>query len=199
MGLFNVFKKREVPSELPSLSLDEPVKSIESQYNSIKPIAEVKEESSKYKPLPVQKIENWNSVELKALTAKSEDDKGFFKELIKDLTNEISSEKLDIEYKEKILGDDIVTQMKSYWERQRPEVFLQNAGKEIKDQLVKKAENLNELEKEWQSAYFSLIAKEEKIRQEEKELKQMLSELIGIYEKSLTHKARKSEKKHAKS
>jgi len=211
MGLFKILKKKVVPNELPSLN----VSNSQSLNNNfllsqegngsknfeVNPFTqeEIKTDNldiqPKYKPLPVQKLVNIEKPQIQSgvlseaekaiLQKETETEKGFFKKLIKDFTHEINSEKLNQRYKEKILSEDIVNQMRGYWENQKPEIFLKNAGSELKQQLLIKAEKLNSLEKEWQNAYFSLIAKEEKIRQEEKELKRMLSELINIYEESL--------------
>jgi hypothetical protein len=202
MGLFNIFKKRGAPTELPSLALPDqlsPLKqnaigasSLERAFAHQLPPMEQAQLNAfpKFKPLPIPGMQPIPAVNTKPLPImeKQTDDKGFFKELIKDLTEEVNSEKLDTKYKEKILADDIVSQMKTYWEQQKPEVFLQNAGGELKAKLIEKADKLNALEKDWQGAYFNLVAKEEKIRQEERELKQMLSELINIYESSLTNR-----------
>ena len=63
-------------------------------------------------------------------------------------------------------------------------VYLQYAYART-NSLLEKTDKLHHLEKDWQEIYLGLIKKEEEIRKEEKELKDSLSEFIGVYKKSL--------------
>ena len=49
---------------------------------------------------------------------------------------------------------------------------------------MERTEKLHKLEQEWQQIYFDLIAKEEEIRKEERELKGTVSEFITAFKES---------------
>lgn len=114
----------------------------------------------------------------------TQDEEGFFKDLMKNITSDLSNiDHIDSLYKKKLQGEDIVQQMRNYWEKQKPELALRNMNNELVTQLKEKTENLHSLEKEWQQIYLSLIEKEEQMREDEKELKKMLAEFIDNYKK----------------
>ncbi len=197
MGLFKVIKKNKVPDELPSLSINSSApqsnslnmpKTMVSQPVQAQPAQQVKIEESRYKPLPVHKLT------IPEQAKKMEAEEGFFKNLMRELTEEIDTSKIDNFYKSNILSEDIVTQMRNYWENQKPEMLLKSIGNELKQKLIEKTNRLHELEKEWQEAYFDLLAKEGRIRDEEKELKKELSELLELYERSLRETRSKKRK-----
>ena len=179
-----LFKKNKVPQELPALALEE-----------------VQED---LKPLVEQKVNSDNGInnsseskinELKSQTQQKtptafptfeDDEKGFFKEIVKSVTEESEDiDKLDSWYKNKFLPEDVVFQMREYWQKQTPDIIMQNIRGDLKLKLIEKTEKLHQYEKEWQEIYFKLLSKEEEIRNEEKELKESLSEFIDIYKDKL--------------
>ena len=114
---------------------------------------------------------------------------GFFKELIKNMTEEGNDfDKVNSWYNKKFLSEDLVYQMKDYWAKQNPQIILNNLNTELKNKLLSKINKLHQLEKDWRSSYFNLITKEEEIRKEEKELKESLGEFISIYKRNLERK-----------
>jgi len=183
------FKKKEVPEELPNLAVD--VASISPQLDEkqVKNRLEILHESPPIKRLPT--VPSFESNDKKK-TISISDERGYFKELIKNVvegTNDL--DKRDSWYKNKFLPGDIVFQMREYWEKQQSEILLKNVSGDLKIRLVEKTDKLHQLEKEWQEVYFHLLTKEEAIRKEEKDLKDLLSEFINLFKNSA--KRRKSE------
>lgn len=200
MGLFNILKKRDVPKELPSLAMGsstsnslptmnaqpsgssvlDAIKRKREESSAQLPVQKSLQVESKYKPLPVQKIDIPKNT--------NEEERGFFRELMKDLTQEVESERITEISRSKLLSEDIVSQMKEYWHQQKPELLLKSVGGELKQKLLEKTDKLHALEKEWQDSYFEVLTKEDKIRKEESELKKILSDLMDLYQKSLKDK-----------
>jgi len=197
MGLFN---KKSVPEELPDLAVNDipisPTPKESHQEIKSEPIVEprvlqtldpqptpaqppiTQAVNTPSQPTPTPPVENTNSI------TSPEDDQGYFKDLIKSVTEETENlDKIDSWYKDKFLPGDMVFQMREYWEKQQPEILLKNISGELKNKLVGKTNKLHELEKEWQEVYFQLLAKEEAIRKEEKELKESLSEFLGLFKR----------------
>jgi hypothetical protein len=197
----SLFKKKDVPEELPGLAIDEITHKINSSVSL--PLQEEKKLDSAYKPLPkqtapiqqhlpaqpphiAQNAQVTTKDEVKNNPLPSKDDKGFFKDIIKTVTEETDNfDKLDNWYKKEFLPGDLVYQMREYWEKQNPEVIIKNISGDLKDKLMEKTEKLHKLEKEWQEIYFDMLTKEEEIRKEEKELKTVLSDFITIFKNSM--------------
>jgi len=191
-----LFKKKKVPEELPDLAIDE---ISEKEISGNKRADAESGKEKKFKPLPAGSSQSSynsdNSSETPKTSQTGEADKGFFKDVLKAVTEETKNiDKLDLWYKNKFLPQDIVSQMRDYWEKQSPEVILKSIGVDLKDKLMGKIDNLHDLEKEWQEIYFKLIAKEEEIRKEEKELKDSLSEIITLFKKSVGKKDKKDKR-----
>jgi len=124
---------------------------------------------------------------LPTMPSSQENEKGYFKELIQSVTEETQNlDKLESWYKSTFLPGDVVFQMREYWEKQQPEILLKNISGDLKNKLLEKTNKLHELEKDWQEIYFQLLSKEDKIRKEEKELKESLSEFMEIVKRSLS-------------
>lgn len=206
MGLFN--KKSLVPSELPDLAFDANKKSLQEN-NSVKIEStnvvqqEKVAQPQQYKPLPVQASVH----EGKSLQKSSEmkdkikyffsgdEEKGFFKDLLKTMEEETKNlEKLDDWYKQKFTEDDLVTQMRGYWEKNKPQLMLKNMSVQINDKLSQNMEKLHNLEKQWQEIYVQLLQVEEKIRDEEKGIKDVVSEFVKICK---THIPKEKKNKNA--
>ncbi len=183
MGFAKLFKKKRVPEELPSLAIDEAMDKAGKEKTFSEEIKE-----KKYSSLPSSKEISFSSKEeseskekYKRTHGPNEDEGGYFKELIENLTAETKNlDKLDSWYKNKFLPEDIVFQMREYWEKQKPELLLKNIGSDLKNRLLEKTDRLHHLEKEWQEIYLELLSKEEEIRKEEKELKKSISEFINL-------------------
>jgi hypothetical protein len=193
--MFSLFRKKEVPESLPNLAAEEVSLSLKTSEQDIK-----RAETS-YKPLPANDLLIPQLAELQIPTSEQktatenvqdkskwivdEQEKGFFKDLIKSVTEETENlDKLDAWYKNKFLPGDIVYQMREYWERQQPELLMKNVSGELKNKLMEKTNKLHKLESDWQETYFVLLSKEEQIRKEEKELKDALSEFISLFKNS---------------
>lgn len=184
-----LFKKKEVPEELPELAIEELSKKIESSLEEKRP-------EYKFPLLPKQTLQTFSmpqSQELKSPvqplpTIQSqqlsiEKEQGFFRDLIKTVTEGADNlSKLDLWYKNELQGD-IVFKMREYWEKQQPALLLKNISGELKTKLMEKTDKLHKMEKEWQEIYFSLLTKEEQIRKEEKDLKDSLSEFVNMCKK----------------
>lgn len=103
----------------------------------------------------------------------------FFIKLQENLSKEMDNlDKLEDWYNNKLLPKDSLSEMKNYWEKQNSLSIIQAFGKDYQDNITKKINLLQELEKDWQNAYINLIEKEERIKEEEKELKKILAEFI---------------------
>ena len=169
-----LFKKKEVPGELPDLAFEE----ISKKLNVSLPI-ENKPEEKKNDQFSKQ-IFN--------------EEQGYFKNLIKEISQETTDlDKLDSWYKDSFLPSDNVLQMRKYWEKQKPDILSQRFNKDLNNKLLEKTEKLHSLEKEWQKTYFNLLSKEEEIKKEEKELKESLSHFLEFQRQSV-----KKEKKTKK-
>ncbi len=99
-----------------------------------------------------------------------------------------SVERLNAWYENKFLSEDIVTQMKDYWEKQKDSILPKNISDNIRSQLVDSTDKLHSLEKEWQEIYFNLLSKVDEIREEEKNLKQPLGGVLEGYKRFSKHK-----------
>jgi hypothetical protein len=187
MGLGNLFGRKNIPDELPSLAVEGLSKSLN-------------QEMEKYKPLPKLPMRpNLPSVNQPAEAPKTasiqvDEEQGYFKQLVKSVTEETGDlEKLDSWYKNKFLPGDMVFQMREYWEKQQPDLLLKNISGDLKNRLMEKTEYLHKLEKDWQEIYFHLLSKEEEIRKEEKALKESLSEFVELFRKSVAERNKTDE------
>ncbi len=186
-----LFKKREVPEELPGLAFEEMNKNSSAvPVSSLPQLPQLQSNTeTRYKPLQTQSLQesmpNGDSFLKKRGLSGFEDNQGYFKELVKSITEEKQDiGKLDSWYKNKFLPGDVVFQMREYWEKQQPEMLLKNVSGELKNRILEQTNKLHSLEKDWQEIYFSLMAKEEEIRKDEKDLKDSIAEFIGIYKRA---------------
>ncbi len=210
-----LFKKKDVPSELPDLISDEFTGQLKKELDSIKEFSESRESAqSKFvgtqqsnsksvvssskpsaKSLSTDLGSNQNSEfsTIKKFPSLEGDEPSYFKELIKGVMDESGSgdlKKLDSWVKNKSSNGDIVGQMKSYWDKQAPEKILSTFGGETKEKLLSQVEKLHGLEKDWQASYLTLMECEEKIREEEKQLKEALAQFIDLYKRTSKRKHR---------
>ena len=140
----------------------------------------VKEESEEHKiEKPI--TESKSVVESKTVP---ENEKGFFSDLQKNLNEEISDfEEFEEWYKDKFEKRDVIKEMKGYWENQKTASVIKVLGKNFQEKISEKIAKLQELEKTWQGIYFELVEKEEEIKEQELELKDLLSEFVRICKK----------------
>jgi hypothetical protein len=161
MGLF---KKSDVPAELPDIALDEIRKesllsspplqtAVSSSVSnaSLKPVTSpaisVQQASPPLRVVSAQTIEQ--------PVQSTKDESGYFKELVKSVTEGTGDvDSLHSWYNETFMPGDIVFQMREYWERQQPEILLKNISGDLKNKLIDKTNHLHSLEKEWQQIYF---------------------------------------------
>jgi len=172
--VFNLFRKKEVPEELPDLATEKLGKNTELEKDKKLVNQYLKQKSEEPKKPPIsEEIED-----------------SFFNKLQEDINNEIANlNQLENWYKNKFLPQDIVSNMRDYWEKQNSGSVIKVIGRNFKEKITEKTENLQQLEREWQEMYFQLIEKEEEIRKEERELKKVLSEFVELC------KARKKKRK----
>lgn len=198
-------RKKEVPDELPELISEE----IEKESKKDTEGCYVDEDDSDNQDSSGEKEENEQKLNAFVNEKKPENqkkgivdmDRGFFKELEDEIYNELNDleglqDKLDDEFD----PDDILKNMKNYWKKQKQLLLLENTTQEYKQRLSEKISSLKTLENSWQSAYFELIKKEEKIKEEEESLKELLHEFMGVVKnkKDLERKRKKQIERNKK-
>ena len=174
--VFNLFKRKEVPEELPDLATDTFTKSseIEKDKQIVNQYLQEKE------PVPQKEVSR----------VEEEKEDSFFDKLQEDINTEISNlNKLESWYNNKFLPQDIVTEMRNHWEKQKSSDPISVIGRNFREKIKERTSKLQELEREWQSTYFQLVEKEEELRKEEHELKKLLAEFVDLC------KARKKKRK----
>ncbi len=105
----------------------------------------------------------------------------FFDDILNDINGELpDAEKLEDWYEKKFVREDIVSNMKGYWEGNKADIIIQSFGAEYKRDINDKVRALRELEEDWREIYFKLIKKEEEMKKEERELKETVSEFVNL-------------------
>ena len=118
---------------------------------------------------------------------------GFFDKILTDVNEEIEDmDKLGEWYEKKFLRQDVVSNMKGYWEGNKEDILIQSFGTKYKKEINERIKILQKLEGDWRDIYFKLIKKEEEMKKEERELKDTLSEFVGLC------KGRKTDEKKTK-
>lgn len=200
MGFLKLIDKKNVPDELPALITEEIKKKSEETKEQ-----NIKEEISQPKPIPLLENqikqetlpENQAEQEIKDITEQKPEicKDSFFINLQENLNKEMDSlNKLEEWYNTQLLPKDTLSEMKNYWEKQKSNSMIQILGKDFQDKITKKISFLQELEKSWQDTYFDLVEKEEKIKEQERELKKMLAEFIGFCKKRVENEKTKEKK-----
>lgn len=196
--VLNIFKKK-APTELPDLAIGgmqsagvdtRAVDSILNELSRRELFPAGQNNKASFKQLPVQQDRKMNKKLSDERSIKqfieAEDESGFFKDMLKNITSEMNDiNKLDKWYQSRFKGGDIVGQMREYWERQKPELALRSINNELVVNLRDKIERFHALEKEWQEIYMQLMEKESQMREDEKELKESLSEFIDVCKRKL--------------
>ena len=105
----------------------------------------------------------------------------FFDEVLEDINSGIAdTEKLGDWYEKKFMKEDVVGNMKGYWEGNKADIIIKSFGAEYKKQINDKVMSLRELEEDWREVYFRLVKKEEEMKKEERELKEIVSEFVSL-------------------
>jgi len=187
MGLFGLFKKEKAPEALPDLAFDDVPSSKEDTLDNDSALisTHLQQEEKNSSAKTEKSVSSLPSPSLTAPVSKPSSvtmpSKSFFDELQKDITGELDNlERLEEWYEHKFLPQDIVSNMRRYWEGQKANSVLQILGKNFKDRINQKTAELQVLEKEWQNSYFDLIEKEEEIKEHEQDLKLILSEFVEV-------------------
>ncbi len=188
-------KNAPEPENSTDIAQSEPVQLPESQIKQeSKEIAEHKPEIENNPTKGEIQIEKESIPEEKSYSKLLKD--SFFINLQENLNREMDSlNKLEEWYNNKLLPEDTLSEMKNYWEKQKSNSMIQILGKDFQDKITKKIILLQELEKSWQDIYFNLIEKEEKIKEQERELKKMLAEFIGFCKKRVENEKTKEKRK----
>jgi hypothetical protein len=110
--------------------------------------------------------------------------KGFFQDLKSELMSEIKDINLIQKWYDKRFGEKgVVDNMKIYWNKQKEFEDLDSLAEEFKKRISVKVHELQNIERKWQTIYFDLIDKEEKIKFLERDLKKLLNEFVTICKK----------------
>jgi hypothetical protein len=172
-------KKSSVPHELPDLALDS------SNNINPKPVVEKKPVVDASKHItPLSNVTEHEEIK-KQIDEHLGDDfikkAGFFDKILEDVNGEIDDlGKLEDWYEKKFLPQNIVSNMRGYWEGNKADILIQSFGAEYKRKINEKIKALQVLEGDWREIYFKLIKKEEEMKNEERELKETLSEFVDL-------------------
>jgi len=124
---------------------------------------------------------------------KEEDPESFFDKVLEDINGEIADlGKLEQWYKEKFLPQDVVSNMRDYWEGNKADMIIKSFGSEYKEKIQEKIKMLQELEADWREIYFKLVKKEEEMKKEERVLKETLSEFVELCKRRNTNNGKKT-------
>lgn len=105
----------------------------------------------------------------------------FFDKILNDINGEIQDiSNLENWYENKFESEDIVSNMKGYWEGNKADILIQSFGNEYKKKINEDIKELQRLEEDWRVIYFGLIKKEEEMKKVEQELKSNLSEFVDL-------------------
>jgi hypothetical protein len=171
-------RKKNVPEELPDLVIDD-IKHKLSESSDQKLSSNQSFPKSKENQIKEDKIFEEAKVIVRA--NKIDKDKSFFNKLLTDINEEIHDlGKLEGWYNNKFVNNDMVTDMKDFWEDKKHELVIKSIGKGFQDKINTRIESLQNLEKEWQDIYLTLIEKEEELKKEERELKSIVSEFMEM-------------------
>jgi len=175
-----IFKKRnnlEVPKELPRLAIEmlkkrDEISISQQDQKDFEKENKSKEDKEAY-------IEQ-NSNRLMGEDINREE-RSFFQDLLNNIIKETKDiSKVEDWYKRKFVPQDLLYEMRRYWEKQKTGLLFGGIGRRLKRELLHKIAKLQQLEKEWQNRYFSLLDIEEEIRSEEVELKKILGEFAKL-------------------
>ena len=195
------------PSVIPDLpKREEPIR-LEPE-NDVEPeLIEDKEEDSKPKDSFVPKTVDSSDVDLENIKSQiaehsqnDSDTPKFFDKILDDVNSGIQDlGKLEDWYNNKFSSQDIVSNMKGYWEGNKADIIIQSFGAGYKKKISENIKNLQALEEDWRGIYFNLIKKEEEMKSVEQELKSTLAEFVDLCKRRNNEKGEKGEVKEVQS
>lgn len=187
------------PKETGSIQKEASPKIAPATTTSPAPVAKevkVSETPAETKPVETKPSEPAPAPKPEVVKNTSPDEKSFFGNLQNNLNEEINDfTQFEEWYKDKFEKRDVIKDMKEYWEGQKTESIIKILGKSFQEKISVKISKLQELEKNWQKIYFDLIGKEEEIKEQELELKDLLSEFVKLC-KTKTAEAKKPALSH---
>src|SRR3989339_551997 len=191
--VFKIFKRSKVPDELPELASDK-IGGFFNEESKNKPalaFPEIEKPTLQKKDLK-EEIKEDVSQKKDLIKGSLDNEKSFFSDLQENLSSEMNDlDQLENWYTKKFLPRDVVSDMRGYWEKQKTNSIIKVLGKNFQEKISVKVNHLQSLEKEWQNIYFDLIEKEEEIKDEEKELKELLAEFVKICKKKSRDQGKK--------
>lgn len=117
----------------------------------------------------------------------------YFDKVLDDINDGIQDlGKLEDWYENKFSSEDIVSNMKGYWEGNKADIIIQSFGSEYKRKINENVKNLQKLEEDWRAIYFQLIKKEEEMKKVEQGLKGTLSEFVDLCKRRNNGKEREN-------
>jgi hypothetical protein len=120
----------------------------------------------------------------------------FFDQVLDDINGELKDlGNIEDWYESKFLKQDVVSNMKGYWEGNKADIIIESYGAEYKRQINEKVRILKNLEEDWREIYFKLVKKEEEMKKEERELKEVLSEFVNLCKRRKDYGEKKEERK----
>src|SRR3989339_754121 len=106
-----------------------------------------------------------------------------FPEIEKPIASQKKDIKEDVSQKKDLIKGSL--------DNEKTNSIIKVLGKNFQEKISVKINHLQSLEKEWQNIYFDLIEKEEEIKDEEKELKELLAEFVKICKKKSRDQGKK--------
>lgn len=165
--------------EIPKDSNLDPIMPKQEQTKDISPVENHSSQES-------QKEEKFDLKNLKSQLNETEEVDGkttpkFFDQVLDDINDGIQDlGKLEGWYKDKFSSQDIISNMKGYWEGNKADIIIQSFGNEYKKKIKENIKVLQTLEEDWRVIYFQLIKKEEEMKKVEQDLKSTLSEFVDM-------------------
>jgi hypothetical protein len=210
MALSKIFKKTNAPDELPDLAIDELKKDLKKDYsdkeeikNEVKRVEDSKLEEEKPEEKEVQKEEEngektpeenksseaennkkENKIEEKTDEGKINLEKSFFNPILAELKKDnFDPSKINSWYQKRFSEKGAIEEMKEYWENQKDEFITESLEKEFRARINERMTCLQKLESEWQQIYIDLVEKEEEMKKEEKNIKQIIKDFSQVFKK----------------
>lgn len=189
MGFFK--GNQDVPDELPDLAINQIKEELKKEIAipslpvaekvTTPKVEEVKQEIVVKESLKKEEIITEKEAPLEKKRMEIESEKSFFNQILQDINEEITDvDSLEKWYEKKFITQDVVDDMKGYWEGQKKDLVLKSLGQSFKERINDNIKKLQQLETDWQNVYFDLIEKEEEMKEQEKELRRIISEFIEV-------------------
>ncbi len=156
-----------------------------------KPLKEIKVTSQEEKPQPAATEEKKPAVAAKPAiqkeetktAEKSEEEKSFFADLEKEITSIFINQEFESLARQDLTSVEMLDQIKGYWSSKKEVAALEMGISKLHTKIVDRISTLKILERAWQDVYFEMIEKEERIKEEEIALKELLREFTDMYKR----------------